>query len=399
MNIGIAAPFNPREVEGYLYPNQEILNINKTATAVHALVNEFIQAKHHVTVFTSYPNSGGIKHLKGDLIDIYMVSSYTRIPKGNIISRLFMPKRIINMMKPHIDKLEVLHAHWTYDYALAAQHFCSMLPVFCTVRDWCPYQLSISKHVGTKIYWLVSYYIFKQVMRNPSTQFIANSQYTYNCIKKNYPQKKVTIIPNPIKKDFILGKKNKKISTDTTFISVAQFIEPRKNIKTLLQAFQLFRQRKSNSRLLLVGQDFIPDNKYIKQWEKENLLDNVELCGWVDHNKLIEYLDQATALVHPSLEETFGNIFLESIARCIPVIGGKFSGAVPDVLGHGKYGYLCDITNVKDLHDAMCKVNDIENTNKIVSEATLYIKENFQSDVIALKHVKIYKSLNKNQQE
>ena len=58
MNIGIVSPFNPKEVERYFYPNQEILDINKTATAVHALANEFLQAKHHITIFTSYPMPG-----------------------------------------------------------------------------------------------------------------------------------------------------------------------------------------------------------------------------------------------------------------------------------------------------------------------------------------------------
>ena len=398
MNIGIVSPFNPKEVEGYLYSNQEILDINKTATAVHALANEFLQAKHHITIFTSYPMPGKIRHLKGDLVDIYMASSFTRIPKGNLFSRIFMVKRLINMMHPYIENLDVLHAHWTYDFALAAQHFCAKLPVFCTVRDWCPYQLAISKRLGSKIYWLVSYYIFKQVMDNASTQFIANSHYTYNCIKKDYPQKEVIIIPNPIKKNFILDKRKEKNPANTIFISISLFIEPRKNIKALLLAFQLYRREIPNSRLLLIGQDFIPDNKYVKRWDKEGLLQDVELCGWVDHDKLVKYLDQATALVHPSIEETFGNIFLEGMARCIPVIGGKFSGAVPDVLGHGKYGYLCDVTNVKDLYDTMCKINDIESTNKIVSKATLYLKKNYQSDVIAQNHIDIYK-INKRDSE
>ena len=46
----------------------------------------------------------------------------------------------------------------------------------------------------------------------------------------------------------------------------------------------------------------------------------------------------------------------------------------------------------------MCKINDIESTNKIVSKATLYLKKNYQSDVIAQNHIDIYK-INKRDSE
>lgn len=392
MNIGIVSYFNPKEVEEYLDSNQVIPNINQTATAVNTLVKEFLEQGHHVTVFTSTKQPGNTIQLKGDKINIFIISSYAKAPHFSLFSRLYMANRIKKIIATKIKQLDVLHAHWTYDYALAAQYFADKVPVICTVRDWCPYQLSITKHLGGKIYWIISYYIFRKVMRNNHTHFIANSKYTYNCIKDNYPQKNVDIIPNPIKKEFILNEKVN-YPTITTFISISQFIETRKNIKNLLLAFHQYHINNPNSILLLIGQDFVQSNKFIQKWSKENLLAGVKLCGAVNHNNLIKYLDQATALIHPSLEETFGNIILEGISRCIPVIGGKNSGAIPDILGHGKFGILCDVSNPQDILNAMHKAEDILISKELTNKATDYIKENYQSDKIAYKHIEYYKEL------
>ena len=58
-------------------------------------------------------------------------------------------------------------------------------------------------------------------------------------------------------------------------------------------------------------------------------------------------------MVHPSLEETFGNILIEAMAcKCLP-IGGIDSGAVPYVLQHGKLGVLCDVRSPKAIFNAM----------------------------------------------
>lgn len=62
---------------------------------------------------------------------------------------------------------------------------------------------------------------------------------------------------------------------------------------------------------------------------------------------------ESTMMVHPSFEETFGNTLIEALACGTPVIGGSASGAVPWVLDHGNFGYLCDIASPLDIADTM----------------------------------------------
>lgn len=389
MNIGIVSSFNPHEILPYLNKGQEIPNINKAATAVNIIVKELLEQGHQVTIFTSYPKKGGIKVLKGNNITIYLVSREKRIPKTGLFIRLYMVRRLINMMKTRLKGIEILHAHWTYEYALAAKYFSKKMPVFCTVRDWCPYIYSCQKGFKNKLHWKVNYYIFKKVMKGNNIHFIANSSYTYTQIKNQYPEKKISIIPNPIDKQYILKERNY-YPKNEIFISISQGIDIRKNLERLLEAFYIYHKQAPSSRLMLVGRDFVNNNSHVLRWEAKGYLDGVELHGWVDHEQLMTLLDSVSALVHPSLEETFGNILLEGMARRIPVIGGIHSGAVPKVLGDGEYGILCDVSDAKSICSAMFKLNNKNLVHDMINRSTKYIINCFQSDIIAKKHIELY---------
>lgn len=391
MVIGISAPFNPKEFEDILDSESSIPNINRAATAVNTLVREFLLGGHRVVVFSTYPDSGKMLYYQGGNLEVYLVSRFIFLPKREIYSRIYVWKRIERIIRLRVNELDVLHAHWTYDYAMAAQKYSHILPVFCTVRDWCPYQLVIHKNIGSRLYWMVSYYVFKKVMQNSNLFLIANSYYTFKMVSDYCINRHIEIIQNPIKKDFILSERISE-PLKPTFISISQYIDIRKNIYKLLLAFKLYKERRPDACLLLVGNDFNYQNENIRTWEKEGLLSNVKLLGWVNHEDLKSLLDRATALIHPSLEETFGNILLEGMARCLPVIGGYKSGAVPDVLGHGKYGLLCDVTDPMAIYKAMCQIENVEETGKMVRLATNYIKETYTSEIIAQKHLDLYKS-------
>ena len=77
--------------------------------------------------------------------------------------------------------------------------------------------------------------------------------------------------------------------------------------------------------------------------QKKGLSDGVNFVGPVDPDELIDIYEQVDLMVHPSMEESFGMVLVEAMARKIPVIGGEKSGAVPWVLDNGKAGVLTDI--------------------------------------------------------
>ncbi len=82
--------------------------------------------------------------------------------------------------------------------------------------------------------------------------------------------------------------------------------------------------------------------------------------------------------VHPSLEETFGNVLIEAIVEGVPVIGGTRSGAVPWVLGNGSAGLLVDVTSASSIEAAILRLTaDDEARMQLTKHAFDYIEANF----------------------
>ena len=392
MKIGICGPINPLEFKELFSNYKQVPSINKGASAVNTYVRELLRQGHEVIVFTSAVPSNEPNDivLRSSKFEIHIIHSTPGVFITHALSRLYMVRRLRKYMGPYIKQLDVLHAQWTYDFALAAKAYENDLPVFCTVRDWCPYITSIQTGLR-KMQWRLYGVIFKRVMNSEKIHFIANSHYTYNQVISKYSQKQLDIIFNPIDKKLILDEKDKEINGNV-FISISSSLtEGRKNIKRLLQAFQIFREKCKDAQLHLVGGGLEENTSTYKEYKSLGLLENTVILGRLNHTKLIEAIDNSTCLVHPSLEETFGNILIEGMARRIPVIGGRDSGAVPQVLENGECGILCDVLDVKSIATEMEKASDKECVEKLINKATEMLKVKYSSDSIVQKHIQLYR--------
>ena len=157
----------------------------------------------------------------------------------------------------------------------------------------------------------------------------------------------------------------------------------------MLIAFKIYRKDNKLSKLILVG-DY--SNQLKEKWKSIDLLEGVILTGKVQRSELYRLLDNSSVLIHPSEEETFGNTLLEGMARRLPCVGGKDSGAVPHVLGNGLYGILFNIYDVNSIAMAMKKTEDIEFTSKIIQRSTEYLIKTYSNNVVATTHVELYKT-------
>ena len=225
-------------------------------------------------------------------------------------------------------------------------------------------------------------------MANRRIIFIANSKYTRQMIAGRNPKVKAPVIFNPIDKTWILNSKMR-VSTHQ-IVSIANGLcSERKNVGKLLEAFAEYRQMFPDARLHLIGK-YDRKAKNFLSWERRGWLESVNFYGAMQHARLADALDEMSVLVHPSLEETFGNILIEAMARCVPCIGGDRSGAVPEVLGFGKYGLLCDINDSHSICQAMMQLEDPFLRSTLVANATAMLKSVCSSDVVAAQHVVLY---------
>lgn len=392
MNIGIASPLDISCLTPYLNrdSDKELIidnSFNSVATSVHTLIFSLIEEGHYVKIFTLSKNNSFI--IKGKGIEIHGVKRYNRYPIKYLWADFINASLLRKNIKNHLSDLDVLHANWTYSYAWAASFYTRELPVFCTVRDWASYIWKIES-LKNKITWSFKVLMNNLVFKNYGIHFISNSPYTAAKIKEKY-NISTPIIPNPIKDSFLklddpLYPKNLEL------VCVSSSNDRRKNVKTLLLAFRCLKKKYPDANLSLIGSPFVKGNEIIELWRSEGLLKNVNLVGSVKHDELKRYFDKARIFVTPSLEETFGNTLLESIARKVPVVAGQYSGAIPYVLHHGKAGFLCDVSNVDALYTTILEVHEDEvKIKKVVNDAYKILLSEYLGKDICKKHVLLYK--------
>jgi Glycosyltransferase len=396
MKIGIVGNFNPNVVIDYLSEESKlkVQAINDNASSVNALVKSLLDTGNHVVIFTGNMAAYEDSFLYGETVTIHIVG--LKIKKLHLFFYAFMFitfYRIWKCIAKNIDDIDILHAQWTYDFALASAKFVHKIPVVCTVRDWAPYIYKTVTSLKLKILWIQKRIISKKVLNNSEINFVSNSHYTQQRILSIHPEYSVPIIFNSIADKYILLRREQ-YPKEVTFVSISPSIDDRrKNCDQLVLAFSQFRIRYPNAKLILIGKINYQGVLY-KKWLDNDLLQNVEFTGFVNHSELMRILDCVSCLVHPSLEETFGNILLEAMARRIPVIGGEKSGAVPSVLKEGKCGCLCDVTNLESLTNAMFKIiENLEYQHLLIENSTETLINEYSGSVIAQKHLDLYKSI------
>ncbi len=111
-------------------------------------------------------------------------------------------------------------------------------------------------------------------------------------------------------------------------------IEPRKNLKRLLRAFEVLYAERLTEGLVVVGKRGWLYGDFFAELERSPVREEVVLPGYVPDADLPAVYAGAQALVFPSLYEGFGLPVLEAMACCTPVACSGTS-SLPEVGGAG----------------------------------------------------------------
>src|SRR3990167_2529900 len=161
---------------------------------------------------------------------------------------------------------------------------------------------------------------------------------------------------------------DRKTETDKNWVLPQNYIlflgnvEPRKNLTTLIVAFQNIKKNFPNLKLVVAG-SFFPqkDNRAMAYASKSS---DVQILGPVSDDYKFALYRNAKMLVLPSFYEGFGLPILEAQSMGTPVITSVGS-SMPQVSGGG--ALLINPLNVKDLESAIKLIlTDDELKNKLI---------------------------------
>ncbi len=168
-------------------------------------------------------------------------------------------------------------------------------------------------------------------------------------------------------------------------------IVERKNLKRLLKAVKHLND--SQFKLMIIGDgDYLP---LVKRWVNQlGINDKIIFKGNIPNSEMDIYYASATAFLMPSLSESFGMVYAESLLNGTPILYSKdclgFDGIFENI-GPAVNPYsVSSIENgIRDL-----KINHVYYREKINEMQTAGEFRIFSSEYIRNKYFDLLKSLN-----
>lgn len=163
------------------------------------------------------------------------------------------------------------------------------------------------------------------------------------------------------------------LPTSNYFLYVGRH-DPYKNLQRLIDAFARLANN-SDYELWIAGP---ADERYTPilqaQVRKLNLTHQVKFLNYVAYSQLPIIINQAIALIFPSLWEGFGLPVLEAMACGTPVITSNIS-SLPEVVGDA--AILIDPDNTKDITEAMKNIANDANLRSHFRTLSLFRASQF----------------------
>lgn len=242
-------------------------------------------------------------------------------------------------------------------------------------------------HFLTQRYY--QYYFPKFTQK--ATQIATVSDFTKQDLMETYGihQDKIIVVGNGVSEIFKPISENQKMTLRQNLTQGKPYfvytgaIHPRKNIITLLKAFeQLKAQHQNSHQLVLVGR---------KAWKNEEL-DNflaqmqfkidVIFTGKLNDKDLKNTLAAADVSVYPSYFEGFGLPVIEAFACGVPVITSK-NTAMEEVTNGA--AYLFNASNSEELKDLMLSLITHPNQTKEKIDLGFKVVQNHNWEVVTEK--------------
>lgn len=389
MKIAIAGPISVKSLYQHLTISNQYLELGSGGTAVNNIIHGMLKLGHQVSVYTLDSRIDDRLILRGPKLTIYF-GKYRSSARSRALDLFSFEANQIRQFIQE-DKPDIINAQWSYEYAMGA--IKSGFPHLITFRDDAWEILKFFKDPYRAIRLLLDLRVkFKGKNFNVNSLYL---QKQLNWFKKNLP-----IIPNPIDEAILVDQSRTLPEGKIKIVSLLNGWSKRKNPEAALKAFHLLYQKyKERVEYHLYGEGFSTNDPGY-QWAKaNNLTTNVHFHGEVDNKELMDSIENYDILFHSALEESFGNSLIEGLAKGLPVVGGKDSGAVPWVLNYGKNGVLVDVKSPQSTFEGLDRLIQDKSLYESLSAGGLtYIKENFTSQIIAQKYVGLYQKLLKQDQ-
>jgi glycosyltransferase involved in cell wall biosynthesis len=275
-------------------------------------------------------------------------------------------------------KPDVVHAHWTYEYALAAQD--TGLPHVITVHDE-PWEILRDFR---NLYFFLRLLNAIRVRSRSHKNFVFVSDYIRTLWNQRMLASRGEVIPNMNRLEIGKFDESKRLNHVITVGNT----DRRKNIRGLLAAWQMVLLTNPNLRLHLVGPGLGAGDPLAHEFENKFNSGQVTWHGIIARRELSNLYSRCKVLVHPSLHESFGLIYLEAFAGNLGIIVLEKSGSATEVVGDA--GLILKDDSPKSLSDAILNLTSNQTLLKKLTENGRARLDLYSPNLVTRMYISLY---------
>ena len=297
-----------------------------------------------------------------------------------------LTSKLVDVVK--FEKLDLLHVHYAIPHASAAYMAQQILK---TKEINIPFITTLH---GTDI-TLVG----KDPSFEPVITFSINHSNIVTAVSENLKKdtldlfnikKEIEVIPNFICLEDYKQKNNQKYknriakNNEKVITHISNFRKV-KRIQDVIRAFKIINDS-TPSKLVLVGDG--PERVKMERLGRElNISNDINFLGNLKSTR--EVLNISDLFMLPSSSESFGLAALEALACGVPVIATN-KGGIPEVVEHGKSGFLSEVSDFKDMSNNALHILNNEKVHNEFKLNALSGAKKFDIDQILPLYENIY---------
>jgi L-malate glycosyltransferase len=345
---------------------------------VNLLARALASRGWQVTVVSTSPDVAEPWRHREANIEVVLVPMRVRARERALDFFKFERRGLIDEIR--LQQPDIVHAHWTYEFALAA--LASGLPTLVTAHDA---PVTILRHFRDP--YRVARLAMALWVRANRPPLTAVSPYLAERWRREMGWRRdIAVIPNiapfgPYRavRDNVPGQRVVTVADSSSL----------KNVRAALEAWPIVLRSFPDAELHLVGPGLGPSGD-LALWAKQHYFEQQVLWhGPVDRAEVKNVLGTARVLLNPSLEEAQPMVLLEAMALEVAVVGGNASGGVPWTIGDA--GVLTDVRSSAEIAATVIDLlGDPVGCRKLGEAGKRRVADVFSPDTVALAYEEQY---------
>jgi glycosyltransferase involved in cell wall biosynthesis len=164
-----------------------------------------------------------------------------------------------------------------------------------------------------------------------------------------------------------------------------------KGVQNFTKALPVIIGNRNDLRVFIGGDGELKDS-IVESLTGFELINKVDLPGWISHEDLPRYLNQLHLLIIPSYTEGLPNIMLEAMACGTPVLATPV-GAIPDVIRDGETGFIMEDNSPECIAMNVKRALDSPDLERIAERGRRFVGSNYRFESVVARWKNIFEEI------